>query len=46
MEQITGSITIEELAGILSGTPEAAGISAVLSCGAIVSIYTDNQYES
>lgn len=46
MERITGSTTIEELAGIVSTTLEAAGISAVLSGGAVVSIYTDNEYQS
>src|SRR6476646_8383920 len=46
MEQITESTTIEELAGIVSATLEAVGISAVLSGGAVVSIYTNNEYES
>ena len=46
MERIAASITIEELAAIVSTTLEAAGISAVLSGGAVVSIYTNNAYES
>ena len=46
MERITASTTIEELAAIVSTTLQAAGISAVLSGGAVVSIYTNNQYES
>jgi hypothetical protein len=46
MEQITGSTTVEELAGIVSAALEAAGISAVPSGGAVVSIYTNNEYES
>lgn len=46
MERITPSTTIEELAALVSTTLEAAGISAVLSGGAVVSIYTNNEYES
>lgn len=46
MERITESTSIEELAGIVSATLEAVGISAVLSGGAVVSIYTNNEYES
>ena len=46
MERISASTTIEALAAIVSTTLEAAGISAVLSGGAVVSIYTDNEYES
>ena len=46
MERITASTTIEELAALVSTTLEAAGISAVLSGGAVVSIYTNNEYES
>jgi len=46
MERINASTTIEELAVIVSTTLEAAGISAVLSGGAVVSIYTNNEYES
>lgn len=46
MDRIVASTTIEELAAIVSGSLEAAGISAVLSGGAVVSIYTHNAYES
>lgn len=46
MERITASTTIEELAAIVSTTLQAAGIRAVLSGGAVVSIYTNNEYES
>ena len=46
MEGISPSTTIEELAAIVSATLESAGISAVLSGGAVVSIYTNNEYES
>ncbi len=46
MGRITASTTIEELAAIVSTTLEAAGIIAVLSGGAVVSIYTNNEYES
>ena len=46
MEGITASTTIEELAAIVSATLESAGIRAVLSGGAVVSIYTHNEYES
>jgi hypothetical protein len=46
MERITASTTIEELAALVSTALEAAGISAVLSGGAVVSIYTNNEYES
>ena len=46
MERITASTTIEELAALVSTTLEAAGIDAVLSGGAVVSIYTNNEYES
>lgn len=45
MEQITETTTIEELAGIVSAALEAAGIYAVLSGGAVVSIYTNNEYD-
>lgn len=46
MGRITESTTIEELAALVSTTLEAAGIEAVLSGGAVVSIYTSNEYES
>jgi hypothetical protein len=46
MERITKKTTVEELAALVSTTLEAAGITAVLSGGAVVSIYTNNEYES
>ena len=46
MERISASTTIEELAALVSETLRAAGISAVLSGGAVVSIYANNEYES
>jgi hypothetical protein len=46
VERITASTTLEELAAIVSTTLDAAGITAVLSGGAVVSIYTNNEYES
>lgn len=46
MERITATTTVEELAALVSTTLEAAGIAAVLSGGAVVSIYTNNEYES
>jgi hypothetical protein len=46
VERITASTGIEELAAIVSVALEAAGISAVLSGGAVVSIYTNNEYRS
>ena len=46
MARINASTTIEELAAVVSAALEAAGINAVLSGGAVVSIYTNNEYES
>jgi hypothetical protein len=46
MERITATTTIEELAALVSTTLADVGISAVLSGGAVVSIYTNNEYES
>jgi len=43
---ITKKTTLIELAAIISAALEDAGITATLSGGAAVSIYTDNQYES
>ena len=43
---ITNSTTLEELATIVSETLEQAGISATLSGGAAVSIYTEHRYLS
>lgn len=44
--EITRATSLKELAVIVSSTLEAAGISAVLSGGAAVSIYSENAYES
>ena len=46
MERITESTTLESLAALVSTTLERAGVDAVLSGGAVVSIYTNNEYES
>lgn len=46
MTSIRGGTSIIELAAIVSGVLEAAGITAVLSGGAAVSIYTNNRYQS
>lgn len=43
---ITKKTTLIELAAIVSDALENAGITATLSGGAAVSIYTDNRYES
>lgn len=46
MAAITKETTLQELAVIVSSTLEEAGITAILSGGAAVSIYSDNAYES
>jgi len=46
MVEITEATSIEELAVIFSATLEAAGITATLSGGGAVSIYSQNQYMS
>lgn len=38
--------TLRELAALVSQTLESAGITATLSGGAAVSIYTENRYQS
>ncbi|TLM98089.1 MAG: hypothetical protein FDZ75_03155 [Actinobacteria bacterium] len=43
---ISADTTIEDLAAIVSQALESAGISAILSGGAAVSIYSDNEYLS
>jgi len=43
---ITNDTTPVELAALVSQTLEAAGISATLSGGGAVSLYTDNEYQS
>lgn len=40
------SMTLKELAGVISGVLDTAGIEAVLSGGSAVSIYTENRYQS
>lgn len=46
MEQITSDTTLVELAAIVSQALEAAGITATLSGGGAVSLYSENAYES
>lgn len=46
MAEITEDTSIEELAVIISEALEAAGITATLSSGGAVSIYSHNQYMS
>ena len=46
MAEITEATSIEELAVIISEALEAAGITATLSGGGAVSIYSQNQYMS
>lgn len=46
MGAIDSSTTLQQLAAIVSGALEKAGIGATLSGGGAVSIYTDNEYES
>lgn len=44
--KITAQTSLKELAFIVSTALEKAGYTAVLCGGAVVSIYTENQYES
>ncbi len=46
MGAITADTTIEELAALVSQALERAGITATLSGGAAVSLYSENEYES
>jgi hypothetical protein len=46
MPEISERTTLKELAAIVSDTLERAGITATLSGGAAVGIYTENQYKS
>lgn len=46
MSKIDRSTSLEELAAHVSQTLENAGVSATLSGGSAVSIYSDNQYQS
>ena len=46
MKKITAKTTIRELALIACGVLKKSGIDAVLTGGAVVSIYTENRYRS
>lgn len=46
MAVITADTTVDELAAIISQALEAAGITATLSGGGAVSLYTENEYKS
>ena len=46
MAEITKNSTLRDVAAIVSSSLERAGISATLSGGAAVSIYTNNEYQS
>ena len=46
MSEITAQSTIEEVAAIVSDALESAGITATLSGGSAVTIYSNNQYLS
>ena len=46
MTEISSGTSLEELAAIVSGALERAGITATLSGGAAVTIYADNEYLS
>jgi hypothetical protein len=46
MGRIDHTTTLLELAGLVAGALERANITSTLSGGAVVSIYTDNEYES
>ena len=46
MSDINQSSTVEEIAALVSQALERKNISAVLSGGAVVSIYSQNEYES
>lgn len=46
MSVIGPDTSLEQLAALVSGALEEAGIAATLSGGGAVSIYTDNEYES
>ena len=46
MKEITGETTMQELAVLVSQALERAGITATLSGGGAVSMYSDNEYQS
>ena len=43
---VTRDMTIAEVGAVVSAALSAAGIHAVLSGGAVVSVYSENEYES
>jgi len=43
---ISNSLSVAELAAVVSEALESAGLEAVLSGGGVVTIYSDNEYES
>ena len=46
MRKIKKGITVEQLAAIITEQLESKGMSAVMVGGSVVSIYTNNEYES
>ena len=46
MTRVRPELSREEVAALVCDTLEQAGVSVVLSGGAVVSIYSDNEYES
>ena len=46
MPEITENSTLEEIAAVVSDALEKAGITATLSGGIAVTIYTENEYLS
>ena len=46
MSSVTADTSLQELAALVSQALDRAGVTATLSGGAAVSLYTDNQYES
>ncbi len=46
MREIDDSLSVAEVAAVVSEALEAAGLDAVLSGGSVVTIYSENEYES
>ncbi len=46
MREIDDSLNVADVAAVVSETFEAAGLDAVLSGGSVVTIYSENEYES
>lgn len=46
MKKVTKKITVAELAGIVSEQLKSDGLQCVLVGGAVVTIYSRNEYES